>query len=97
MSLCEGSKRLEPGRLCACRATCAAPCAGHTPVCSTPCAPNRPSPARLQSSLREKTKQLKAMASELNMYQAQVGVATGCERAVLACGSWVQDGWREVG
>lgn len=26
----------------------------------------------LQASLREKTKQLKAMASELNMYQAQV-------------------------
>jgi hypothetical protein len=30
--------------------------------------------AVLQASLRDKTKQLKAMASELNMYQAQVGV-----------------------
>jgi hypothetical protein len=29
----------------------------------------------LQASLRDKTKQLKAMASELNMYQAQVGVS----------------------
>jgi hypothetical protein len=28
--------------------------------------------AVVQASLRDKTKQLKAMASELNMYQAQV-------------------------
>ena len=29
-------------------------------------------PCNLQATLREKTKQMKAMASELNMYQAQV-------------------------
>ena len=29
-------------------------------------------PCHLQATLREKTKQMKAMASELNMYQAQV-------------------------
>ncbi len=33
-----------------------------------------------QGSLREKTKQLKAMASELNMYQAQVVTGLGSVR-----------------
>lgn len=40
--------------------------------------------ALYQGSLRGKTKQLKAMASELNMAQAQVG---GAQRGVCCCGA----------
>jgi hypothetical protein len=36
-----------------------------------------------QASLREKTKQLKALASELNMYQAQVRAGAACVACVL--------------
>jgi hypothetical protein len=42
-----------------CNSACT--CPADTSVCAV-----------LQASLRDKTKQLKAMASELNMYQAQV-------------------------
>jgi hypothetical protein len=46
----------------------------------------------LQASLREKTKQMKSLASELDMYQAQVGGQKhGCgkqasEKLLRSCG-----------
>ena len=49
-----------------------------------------------QANLREKTKQMKAMASELNMYQAQVRGRGSWQRGVIwgrVGGAVVQAGW----
>jgi hypothetical protein len=57
----------------------------------------------LQASLREKTKQMKSLASELNMYQAHVGGGSTALCSAVQCvvwwwaggraGGWVGSGW----